>query len=455
MGSQPHPHRWRSVYTLAFGNAIDNADGKLLNFIFPEIRKALQLNLESLGLMTAIGLMARMIFGPLWALAGDRWNRKWLMFLVTGAWGVWTVFAGLAQTEFQFLLLYTIATLGTVATEPLTSSLTADLFTEAERGRAFGVLRGLGGLLLFVFVPLGMFYTHFYSGWRWALYTVGGLSILSGIFVLIFVKEPGRGSTEEETLPDERLQKGDLAFLWRTPSLWLMAGSVCLMTSLIVVSFGLTFLTDVRALPLSQAQGVMFAFGLTFALSSLIGGRLGDWAHVRRAFEGRIALMQIFLLVYAVLTFLCFQIAWPIWAYYPFFFVFGLIAGIGVPGAVMPIISSVSLPETRSTAFGLLFSLVQGGTLALLSWIFPMLAQNYGVSNLYQTWCPTWVIPLVAQSSGQIKMMFWMVSVPYLLNAILWFAFYKTVRCDHDRVQAEIKRREALLEAATERANLA
>ncbi len=455
MGFQPHPHRWRSVFTLAFGNAIDNADGKLLNFIFPEIRKALNLNLESLGLMTAIGLVARMIFGPMWALAGDRWNRKWLMFVVTGIWGVWTVFAGLAQTEFQFLLLYTIATLGTVATEPLTSSLTADLFPEAERGRAFGVLRGMGGLLLFVFVPLGMFYTHYYSGWRWALYTVGGLSILSGILVLMFVKEPGRGATEEEVLPDERLRKGDLIFLWKTPSLWLMAGSVCLMTSLIVVSFGLTFLTDVRSLPISQAQGIMIVFGITFAVSALVGGRLGDWAHSRWALEGRVAMMQIFLVAYAVMTFLCFQFAWPLWAYYPLFFIFGAIGGVGVAGAVMPIISSVSLPETRSTAFGFLFSLVQGGTLALLSWGFPMLAQGYGVKELAETWCPRWVIPLVAQSSGQIAMMFWMTTVPYLVNALLWFAFYKTVRRDHDRAQAELKRRESLLETASERPGLA
>jgi MFS family permease len=433
MGPQPHPHRWRSVYTLAFGNAIDNADGKLLNFIFPEIRKALNLNLESLGLMTAIGLVARMIFGPLWALAGDRWNRKWLMFLVTGAWGIWTVFAGLAQTEFQFLLLYTIATLGTVATEPLTSSLTADLFPEAERGRAFGVLRGVGGLFLLVFVPLGMFYTHFNSGWRWALYTVGGLSILSGIFILIFVKEPGRGATEEETLPDEKLGKGDLSFLWRTPTLWLMAASVTLMTNLLMVSFGLTFLTDVRNLGLSQAQGAMAVYGITYAVSSLVGGRLGDWAHKKGTLRGRVVLMQIFLAVYAVMAFVSLQIAWPTWAYFALFFLFGLVAGVGVPAAVMPIISSVSLPETRSTAFGFLFSLVQGGALALLSWLFPVIAQVY----------------------GQVPTLFWMTVIPYLANALLWFAFHKTVRKDHDRAQNELKRREALLERASERPELA
>jgi len=428
MEKQEAGRRWRSVYSLAFGNAIDNADGKLLNFIFPSIRDALRLNLEALGLLTAIGLVSRMLMGPLWAVAGDRWNRKTLMFLVTGVWGVWTVLAGLAQTEFQFILLYTIATLGTVATEPLTSSITADLFPESDRGRAFGVLRGVGGLMLLVFVPLGIFFTHFADGWRWALFTVGGLSILSGVLILIFLQDPGRGATEELRLPNERLQKGDMKFLWATPSLWLMGASVMLVTSLVIVSFALTFLTDVRGFGLAQAQVVMAIFGVTFALSSLVGGRLGDWAHKKTAHTGRIVLMQIYLVAYALLTYLCLQVAWPQWAYYPLFFIFGLVAGVGMPGAVMPLISTVVLPETRSTAFGFLFSLVQGAVLALLSWAFPWFAERYGQATTF----------------------FWMTTVPYLLNAVLWFVFYKTVPRDHDRAQAELKRRETLAPALVE-----
>lgn len=427
MGHQSSGRRWRSVYSLAFGNAIDNADGKLLNFIFPSIRAGLHLNLESLGLLTAIGLLARMIFGPLWALAGDRWNRRTLMFLVTGVWGIWTILAGFAQTEFQFIVLYTIATLGTVATEPLTSSLTADLFPEGDRGRAFGVLRGVGGLILLVFVPLGIYFTHFAHGWRWALYTVGGLSILSGVFILIFVREPGRGVNEDQKVPNERLHRGDLKFLWATPSLWVMALSVILLTSLVIVSFALTFLTDVRSFGLAQAQIVMAIFGITFAVSSLVGGSLGDWSHKVASFRGRIVLMQVYLAAYALFTYLCLQIAWPHWVYYPLFFVFGIIAGIGVPGAVMPLVSSVVLPETRSTAFGVLFSLVQGGALALLTWAFPWLSDRFGEPATF----------------------FWMTTVPYLANALLWFAFYPLVHRDHDRVQDELKRRSDQIRSLT------
>jgi MFS family permease len=425
MGHKASARRWRSVYSLAFGNAIDNADGKLLNFIFPSIRQALNMNLETLGILTSIGLLSRMLFGPLWALAGDRWNRKTLMFLVTGVWGIWTILAGLAQTELQFLVLYSIAALGTVATEPLTSSLTADLFPEADRGRAFGVLRGVGGLILLVFVPLGIVFTHFADGWRWALFTVGGLSMLSGVFVLLFVRDPGRGVSEVQKAPNERLHKGDLRFLWKTPSLWLMAASVTLITSLVIVSFALTFLTDIRGFGLAQAQIVMAIFGVTFAASSLVGGRLGDWAHHKAAHRGRILLMQVYLVAYAVLTYLTLQVAWPLWVYYPLFFVFGAIAGVGVPGAVMPLVSSVVLPETRSTAFGFLFSLVQGAVLALLTWIFPLLAERF----------------------GQMATFFWMTTVPYLVNAVLWFALYRTVPRDHDRALSELKRRTELASA--------
>lgn len=412
--------RWNSVLSLAFGNAIDNADGKLFNFIFPSIRTALGMNLAALGLLTAIGLVARMLFGPLWALAGDRWNRKALMILVTGVWGLWTVFAGLAQTEMQFIILYTIAALGTVATEPLTSSITSDLFPDAERGRAFGVLRGVGGLLLLVFVPLGIWFTHYPDGWRWALFAVGGLSMLSGVLILIFLHDPGRGANEEQTAPDERLHKGDLSFLLRTPSLWLLGLSVTLLTSLLVVSFALTFLTDVRGFSLAGAQTVMAIFGVTFAVSSLLGGSLGDWAHAKAGLRGRIVLMQVYLLAYAGLSYLCLQVVWPGWVYYALFFVFGAIAGIGVPGALMPLTSSVVLPETRSTAFGLLFSLVQGAVLALLSWAFPFFAERYGQATTF----------------------FWMTTAPYLVNALLWFAFNSTAERDHRRAVAELKRRQ-------------
>ena len=114
------------------------------------------------------------------------------------------------------------------------------------------------------------------------------------------------------------------------------------------------------------------------------------------------------------------------WAYYPLFFFFGLLSAIGFPGAVMPLVSSVVLPEVRSTAFGFLFSFVQGGVTAVLSLIVGWLAQRHGL----------------------LITVFWLTTVPYLVNAALWFVFYRTVPHDLARTEAEMNLRDQPKELA-------
>ena len=423
MDQKPPAHRWRSLFVLSLSNTIDTTDGGLINALFPAIRQALHLNLESLGLFTAISRIARMIFGPLWALAGDRWNRKTLMFLVTGVWGIWTVLAGFAQNQEQLLILYSIGTIGTVAAEPLTASITADLFESEERGKAFGALRGIGGVGFVIFAPILGWLSGTPEGWRWAMFGMGGLSILSGVLVLFFLKDPGRGATETIHVSDDRIRKGDLKRLLTRPTVWLMAVSMLMVTSLVLFSFSVTFLVDVRGFTNSGATNVLAAFVIGYIISSFVGGLLGDWAHRRAGVNGRIALMQVYLVVYAVMSLICLQVAWPVWVYYPLFFLFGLISALGFPGAVMPLISAVVLPEVRSTAFGILFSFVQGGVAAVLSLGVGWLAQRHGL------------LPVV----------FWLTTVPYLLNAMFWFLFYKTVPRDMAKTEAELKERDDLM----------
>lgn len=417
MESPPPRGRWRSLFVLAFGNMIDTADGGLVNALFPAIRQALNLNLESLGLFTAISRLARMIFGPLWAWAGDRWNRKFLMFLVTGVWGIWTLLAGFAQDETQLLVLYAIGAIGVVAAEPLSASLAADLFPPEKRGLAFGALRGIGGIGFVIFTPIMGLLSKSPEGWRWGMFAMGALSILSGILILIFFKDPGRGASEGHVV--ETIHKGDLKKLATNPTIWFMSASMLLVTSLVLLSFSVTFLVDVRGFSNEVGTYVLTAFAVGFMASSFLGGWLGDWAHKKAGFSGRIALMQIYLVLYAVMSYVCLQMAWPHWAYYPLFFSFGLLSALGFPGAVMPIVSAVVLPETRSTAFGWLFSFVQGAVTAALSLGVGWLAERHGL----------------------LTVVFWATTVPYAANAVLWFVFYRTVPRDLARVEAEMKAR--------------
>jgi len=427
MEPTPPKGRWRSLFALAFGNMIDTADGGLVNALFPAMRQALNLNLETLGLFTAISRFARMIFGPLWALAGDRWSRKTLMFIVTGVWGFWTILAGFAQTETQLLVLYAIGAVGLVAAEPLSASMTSDLFAPKERGKAFGALRGIGGIGFVVFAPILGLLSKSAEGWRWAMIGMGVLSVVSGLGILLFVKDPPRGVFEGHGHDDDRIRKGDLKLLLTNPTIWFLALSMTLVTSLVLLSFSVTFLVDVRGFSNAEGTFVLAVFAFGFIASSFLGGWFGDRAHGRWGFAGRIALMQAYLVVYALMSFVCLQLAWPHWAYYPLFLLFGLVSAIGFPGAVLPLVSAVVLPEIRSTAFGFLLSFVQGATTAGISLLVGWLAERHGL----------------------LVVVFWATTVPYLLNAALWFVFYRTVPQDLTRVETELKRRETVDEGGT------
>ena len=115
-------------------------------------------------------------------------------------------------------------------------------------------------------------------------------------------------------------------------------------------------------------------------------------------------LMQLYLATFAVMSYLALQVDWGRGVIlYVVLFLFGLIGSIGFSGCVLPMVSAVVPPQLSATAFAVLFSLVQGLFSALLS---------LGLGYMAQAW-------------GLPTVMFWMVTVPYAINAVFWFVFYR------------------------------
>jgi MFS family permease len=154
-----------------------------------------------------------------------------------------------------------------------------------------------------------------------------------------------------------------------------------------------------------------------FMLSSFIGGLLGDWFDRKLGPKGRVLLMQLYLLAFGGMSYLTLQIDWGRSVLvYIVIFMLGLVGSIGFSGVILPMVASVVAPKLSATAFGLLFSLVQGGISALMS---------LGVGFL-------------AQKIGLAAVMFWVVTVPYLANAIFWFLFYKYYPKDVAALKAKL-----------------
>lgn len=393
--------RWGGLLSMAFSFVIDNTEGGLINSLFPVIRDALGMNLGALGIFSSISKFARMIFGPIWAMLADRFGRKRVLVFITGVWGLWTALAGLAQNQTQLFILYTIGVIGTVASEPIANGIIVDLFESEERGKAYGSLRSIVGLVSVVLIPVIGQFANIDDGWRYGMYLMGGLSILSGILIFLFLKEPERRTDIGEGTSGFDWKK--VMALMQIPTVRLLSGMLIFVTSLVLFSFMVTFLVDVRGFTTADANIVFAAFGLGAMISSFLGGLLGDWFEKKNPDKGRIMLMQIYLVTFAVFTFLATQIVWSTTGYYIIWFLTGLVFSVGFSGCVQPMLASVVPAEMAGTAFALLFALIQGLISALLSLVMGFMAERYGLQIV----------------------MFWMISVPYALNAIYWFLFYK------------------------------
>lgn len=398
-----NPGRWRAVAVTSLANVVDNTEGGLINTLFPVIRTALNLDLGALGVLTSISKFARMIAGPFWSVLADKYGRKRVLAFVTGVWSIWTILTGLAQNYAQLLILYSIAVVGTVAAEPIINGMMVDLFEDEERGKAYGAVRslaGLGGLLL---TPLIGQLSKVEQGWRIGLFIMGGIGVVTGVLVLLFVREPVRRATTGASA-EGTFNLAEVRAIMKSPTVLLLIGSLVFITSLVLFAFFVTYYVEVRGWSTADAALLYTVFLGGFMLSSLIGGTLGDWFDRRFGPRGRIMLMQLYLVVFAVMSFVALQIDWGhgLLLYVVLFF-FGLVAAIGFSGAVLPMVAAVVPAELSATAFALLFSLVQGLLTALLS-----LALGY-----------------IAEAIGLQSVMFWLVTAPYAINAVYWFLFYR------------------------------
>ncbi len=437
------PPKGRLGATIALGvsQSIDNSEGGVSKTFFPQIMNAFGLSDAELGLLNALGNAARMIFGPVWAMLADRFGRKLILFIVTGLWGVWTLGAAFAQSWTMLLVLYGISLVGTVASEPILNGLLGSLYKRSERGKAFGTVRATASGLGFVLTPaLGQFGGD-PNGWRYAFITMGVLSIVSGILILIFVNEPKK--VEKENADELKSEAGlfslaDAVKLFKIPTIALIAPMLLLVTSLVLFGFmGQVWARDM-GFGVKNGSYLYTAFSIGATLSALLGGFLADAFVKKFGHKGRIMLFQIYAVLFGsiIAITMYFYKVWtpgiqsgdgqqvlqdPSIVYYVLVFLMGLVFSIGFSGCVLPMVSSVCPKQLSATSFAVLFSLIQGGINVVYSLVLGNVSKAIGS------------LPLT---------ILLLVSIPYFINAIYFFVFYKTYEKDV-HLQAE---RTALIE---------
>ncbi len=421
------PKKWRSVFSIAAAQFIDFGESKALATLFPSIRATLGLNVGHLGTIAAARRIVGLVFTPIWGVLADRYSRKAVLVWITGVWGVWTLFVGFSKTYGQMLVLMIIAGIGLAAIQSPLNSLISDLFSDEERGKAFGVIRTIsfiGSIVAVLF--FGQLADIPHLGWRIAFWIFGGLSVLSGLLIWAFVEEPVRGRSEA-ALADYIDEDGEdpgneqpFAFnlipaIFKTPTMLVILLEYIPNTFVftVAITFLVTWLADDRGFEPGQATTMFAALVVGLAIGSVFGGMIGDWSNRRNPRRGRILVAQITLALVAVISFLLFQIEWNSFIIYAvLIFALGLLLDIRYSGAMAPITSAVLLPEVRTTGFAsiqVMYTLAQ----ALASLVIGQLAIRMGLTEAF----------------------FWTATVACAINFVVWFAFYNMYHQDAQAVQ--------------------
>ncbi len=414
-----------AMFAFAVGTMSDSMEGGLINTLFPVISKALGLDIGALGTLSSISKWARMLFGTMWAIAGDKFGRKKILVWMTGAWGLWTAAAGFAQNFTQLLILYSIGVIGTVAAEPIQNGLMVDMFDEDERGKAYGTLRTIGvaaGLVLTPLIGRLSTWPTPENGWRIGMYIMGGLSVISGLLLQIFLKEPPRRVVAGD--PDAgKFKISDIKEIVKIPTFWLLAVMLLFVTSMVFFAFMVTYFVNVRGWETAAAAVLYTAFMAGWAVGGFTGGTLGDWFQKRFGDKGRIMFMQIYLFSWAIGTFLFTQIDWGKGiVVYIIAFLVGLIGSWGFSGAVLPMVGQIVEPQYAATTFALLFSFIQGAITAIYLLLIKPLAKSLGSLD---------------------KVFLYMLCIPYAVNGVFWFLFYLTYPKDVQKRKARMAARAA------------
>lgn len=424
----------RILGALGFGFFIDSAEDVALPMLFPAVRTALGLNYMALSVIDNIRIIFQTFSGPFWGMAADRFNRKWILVIGTGLWGVWTLVCGLVTNYWQLLVVRVVACIGLGCLYPAAFSMLADVFGPQRRGRAMGAISAIGmfGIVAGAFA-FGEMLNIPGVGWRWAFISLGAASILSGLVIAVLIRDPVRGAAEpelEDVITEEAAARfsfrlADVKELLRLRTVWANFIQGCFLLTAInaLAIFYVTWLVDDRGF--SEADAPLFFGGVVIALAigSVVGGLAGDWADTRWPRYGRTLASQFSIAVsLPAILYLLLQATDPLRI-----LIASVIAAFFLDwtrrGSKQPMVQNVTRPELRSTAMALT-EFVQGTFASVMILIFGGVADRIGLTRT-----------LLVLVSG-----FWVVAL------LVTIAYYFVYPPEAQRLREEMERRRELIE---------
>jgi hypothetical protein len=249
--------------------------------------------------------------------------------------------------------------------------------------------------------------------------------------ILLLFEDPGIGATEVTPAqaagaPPSRLTLASALSVFKIRSFNLMLLSRLLSGHLVIVAFGVVFLTSVRHFPNQVSALVLAPFGIGYFAGTIGGAYVVDRMHMAHPRTGRVLFLQMAQLSFACVAYFATQIDWgDIKIYMAFWLAMGFLQGVN-PGVNRPIVMSVIPPALRGWAFAVMLAIVES-----IAW---------GLYNLGAGW--------FGDRIG-LQQVFLLVLVGVMIvNALCISFLYWTYGSDADRVRSSLSGRTAALPAA-------
>jgi MFS family permease len=409
------------IALLMFVSAVNVADKELLAPVADAVRADLGMHDTQLGLVRSAVFLAALLGQIFWGPLSDRWVRKYVIVIGTLIWSsiTWmTAFVG----SFPQLL---VARSGMSFAEGCFNPSAYSLVTDTAPKRRHGLVLGLMSLTYPVGTAAALILASLIgtARWRQPFVIYGILGVLLGILVLLFIKEPKRGATEESVEAAEGVYTGKFSFsefrrVLTIPSVLLVFALDTCQASInwSIAFWAPTYLTRYHIAPDAETAAIaLLPAILGFVLGALLGGWLID--RLRSQTDRAPVWVALFSmsggLVMAFIVFNLFRLAWIMAAA----FFLGVIAYMVMP-AVSITMFSVVPPETKATSIST-SNIILNFVIAFLSFFIGVISDATELRLAF---------------GGVVLLMF-------ALGIMVCLSLLRTIRADMDRQKAVIESR--------------
>jgi MFS family permease len=340
------------VTLLMLVSTVHVADKELLAPVADVVRSELGMTYTQLGMVRSAVFIAALLGQIFWGPLSDRWTRKYIITIGTVIWSGITWMTAFVGSFPQLLVARATMSFAEGCFNPSAYALITDTVPKPKHGLVLGLMSltypvGTAGALV-VASLVGT------QNWRQPFVIYGIIGIGLGLMVLLIVREPRRGATEEKVQEVHGVYTGRFSFkvfskVLRVRSLLLSFGlDTCQATANWSIAFwGPLYMVRYRIAPSAdEAALALLPAILGFVSGAVLGGVVID--RLRKRTDRAAAWVALFAmsggLVISVVVFNVFTLPGIMLAG----FLLGLVAFMVMP-AVTILMYSVVPPETKAT----------------------------------------------------------------------------------------------------------